>query len=302
VNRDTLLAAAVASLDHAFPAIVGMSNSTHWEVLAGYCLDSNSPPDWQSLQIGTKSVASFFVIDPMFSYQPGQLDAKTALEVVTGIGFATCAPASDSGQSLAIVKAPPSRPLNIAMKQQMILPPNAGGPLRSAAAIMTATVNEIQRGLVLNPAWDYAFQGAHAQSVAIVQRLDEKDGYFYIVDFGKDGGITGRVAVTPAIVDGLERLRLVRVQGSTIPGTFLPAFVTPAETLRPREGRPFSEADDRIVRMAATGVHPVLVWRDCAQSHNEMWPFYVITHGDRRYYQRVDGAVFAALTPTLPGH
>ena len=296
IERNTLLSAVVASLDQKVPAIVGMSSGTHWEVIAGYCLDQQQPPNAQSLKIGTRWVASFYVIDPMFLYQPGQLDAVPAFGVLSAIGFASCGPPTDNGYSLAIVKSVSPRPAKMAVSVMTKTPSATGGPLRSASVVVEAA-RAIERNLVLNPEWEYAFRGTAPQTPAVVQSLDDRDGYFYIVDFGKEGAITARIAFA---MD--DPIRILRVQGSTIPDTFLPAFKTPDQTIAEREGRAFSESDGRIVRKDAIGIHPVLVWRDCAQSHNVMWPFYVMTHGDRRYYQRVDGAIFPELTRTLSGH
>jgi hypothetical protein len=293
VDRAALLSAVVASLDQSFPAIVGMGSETHWEVIAGYCLDEHKPPDSQSLKIGTRQVASFYLIDPMFPSPPGVMVAVPAFGVLSAIGFARCGPPTDNGFSLAIVKSVSPRPAKMAVSVMTNALPATGGPLRSSNVVMEAA-RAIERNLVLNPQWEYAFQGAELQKPAVIQSLDDRDGYYYIVDFMKEG-VTGRVALA------LDPIRILRVEGSTIPGTFLPAFVTPQATLTEREGRAFSESDGRIVRKDAIGIHPVLVWRDCAQSHNQMWPFYVMTHGDRRYYQRVDGAIFPELTRPLSG-
>lgn len=294
-GRDTLLAAVVSSLDQAHPAIVGMSSDTHWEVLAGYCVDQKSPPDPLSIQIGTRQIASFFVIDPFFEYLPGQLDSQPAMIVRGGIGFANCGPPTDNGFSLAIVKARTPLPPKIVISQMINAPSSSGGPLRESSIVIEAA-RLVQQDLVLMPEWQYAFAGAESQNPTAIQHLDDRDGYFYIADYTKSGGVTGRVVMA------LDPVRVIRVHGMTIPGTFLRTFVKPEDTINAREGRPFSDDDDRIVRKGAIGIAPVLVWRDCAQSHNEMWPFYVITHGDRRYYQRVDGAIFPELTPSLPGH
>jgi len=294
-GRDTLLAAVVSSLDQSFPVIVGMSSDTHWEVLAGYCVDEQTPPDSLSIKVGTKHIRTFYVIDPFFEYLPGQLDAQPALIVLGGIGFANCGPGTDNGFSLAIVKGRIPLPPTIAISQMTNVPSNSGGPMRESSVVMESA-RLIQNDLALTPEWQYAFEGAELQKPIAIQHLDDRDGYFYIADFTKPGGVTGRVVIT------LDPLRIIRVHGMTIPGTYLRAFVKPEDTINAREGRPFSDDDDRIVRKDAIGIAPVLVWRDCAQSHNEMWPFYVITHGDRRYYQRVDGAIFPELTPSLPGH
>ena len=300
-NHRRLFAAVLASIDQGQPAIVGTTAETHWVLISGYCPGGGTG----SVTVNGRAIASFYLIDPSLEYPPTALDAKPAADVAASILFASCANAADMGNSLAIV-----RPAQVAASAQMqgdaeshghgeshgdAIPahPKISGPLNP---VVIDVAVEIGTQLALQPQWQYAFGNATPGVPTPVQHLEEADGYYYIVDFSKDGGITGRLAI------GGEPLRLLRINGVREAGAHFPPFVSLTPTISGREGKPFSESNSRVVRAGSVGVHPVLVWRNCAESRSVMLPFHVITVGDTLHYMRVDGRIFDKLTAGLPGH
>ena len=97
--------------------------------------------------------------------------------------------------------------------------------------------------------------------------------------------------------------RLLRVSGIGSDDAEIPPCVVPAAALAHREGLPFGlgAARHRIVRAGTIGVHPLLVWKPCAQSRSPLLPFYLLTVGDVVYYLRADGKLFHELTKGQPG-
>ena len=171
--------------------------------------------------------------------------------------------------------------------------PNPHGSSQQAAD----AARRIQAEMVVEPLWTLALKDATAAEPVPVQRLDQADDYYYLADFGKGGVVTARMAI------GGSPYTLLRVSGIGREGTHLPSFVTPAGVLDGRTGMPFGvgAARHRIVRPGTVGVHPVLVWKSCAQSRSPLLPFYLLSVGDVVSYLRVDGKLFARLDVGQPG-
>ena len=137
-----------------------------------------------------------------------------------------------------------------------------------------------------------AFAGATPDTAMLVQRLDRRDSYYYIVPFKVGGRETARMTMDATDATFLE------ASGIEKPGEQLPAYVPAPVMLR----RLYAEADRFadtlrfLIRDGAVGQHPVLVWMPCAESSSPFLPFYQYSIGDTFLYYRVDGARFEQLT------
>ena len=170
-------------------------------------------------------------------------------------------------------------------------PPTSRAPWIEGSAVVVAA-NRVAKALAKHAVWKHALVGSSpSNQPVVVQRLDRKDDYYYIVEFANAGRLTARMAM------GGRDGKLLRCNAVSRANSALRRFVTPPELLRSREGKPFGigAARERLVRTAAVGVHPVLVWKDCAQSRSPLLPFYVLTVGDSLSYLRVDGTFFHIL-------
>lgn len=169
-------------------------------------------------------------------------------------------------------------------------------PLRGAwieTSAASAAATKVAKALVKHPVWKNALSGAlpSTQTAILVQRLDHPDDYYYIVAFESGGRTTARMAI------GGRDAQLLRCNAISRAGSRLPPFVTPTGVLKSREGKPFGigPARERLMRRAAVGVHPVLVWKPCAESRSPLLPFYLLTVGDTVSYLRVDGKLYTVL-------
>ncbi len=156
---------------------------------------------------------------------------------------------------------------------------------------------KIQSDLEPDPVWEPALTNAVADEPQLVMRLDAADEYYYIVDFRRESKIVARMGI------GGKSYSLLLAHAIDVAGKELPPFVNPAAYLAARQGTPWGlgAARDRIVREHAVGVHPLLAWKLCTQSHSPLFPFYLLTVNESVYYLRTDGKLFHELTRPLPG-
>ena len=137
----------------------------------------------------------------------------------------------------------------------------------------------------------FALHAAEPKSPTLVQRIDRKDAYYFIVSFNIGSRETARF-----IIDGFGG-KLTEASGVTESEQALPRYVTSDEALdRMLRVRTASKMKWPFeFRREHVGVHPVLVWKPCRQSASPFLPFYQFSVGDSLVYLRVDGQLFSAL-------
>lgn len=136
-----------------------------------------------------------------------------------------------------------------------------------------------------------ALQSAEPQSPLLVQRIDRKDAYYFIVTFNIASRETARF-----ILDGFGG-KLTEASGVTESDKALTRYVSSQEALdRMFTARAASKRKWEFeFRREHVGMHPVLVWKPCRQSPSPFLPFYQFSVGGSFEYLRVDGEVFSEL-------
>jgi hypothetical protein len=136
-----------------------------------------------------------------------------------------------------------------------------------------------------------ALHSAEPQSPTLVQRIDDKDAYYFIVPFTVASRETARF-----IIDAFSG-RLMEISGVTESGKSLQRYVSSQEALdRMLTARAASKLKWEFeFRREHVGVHPVLVWKPCRQSVSPFLPFHQFSVGSSLVYLRVDGQLFNAL-------
>jgi hypothetical protein len=136
-----------------------------------------------------------------------------------------------------------------------------------------------------------ALHSAEPTSPALVQRIDRKDAYYFIVTFNIASRETARF-----IIDGF-RGKLTEACGVTESGKALTRYLSSQEALdRMFTARAASRRKWEFeFRRELVGLHPVLVWKPCRQSASPFLPFYQFSVGGSLEYLRVDGELFSAL-------
>ena len=136
-----------------------------------------------------------------------------------------------------------------------------------------------------------ALHSAEPTSQTLVQRIDRKDAYYFIVTFTSASRETARF-----IIDGFGG-KLMQASGITEPEKSLQRYVSPHEALdRMVTARAASRMKWEFeCRREHVGLHPVLVWKPCKQSLSPFLPFYQFSVGNSFVYLRVDGELFSEL-------
>lgn len=136
-----------------------------------------------------------------------------------------------------------------------------------------------------------ALDSAEPKAPTLVQRIDRKDAYYFIVTFNIASRETARF-----IIDGFGG-KLTEASGVTEPDKSLPRYVSSQEALdRMLTARAASKMKWPFeFRREHVGLHPVLVWKPCRQSPSPFLPFYQFSVGSSLVYLRVDGQLFSEL-------
>jgi hypothetical protein len=135
-----------------------------------------------------------------------------------------------------------------------------------------------------------ALQNARPVSAHLVQRLDRRDEFYYLVVLHRDDQPT-------AIV-----------RGDAFDGSFQGALSLEGVSRAPIIPRDDAVAAARqavidrgdgqgriVLRDGAFCVHPTLVWRPCQESRSPYYPFHQITVGGDTIYVGYDGRVYPSL-------
>lgn len=136
-----------------------------------------------------------------------------------------------------------------------------------------------------------ALHSAEPKSPTLVQRIDRKDDYYFIVTFNIGERETARF-----IIDAYSG-KLTEASGVTESTKSLQRYVSSQEALdRLFTARAASKMKWEFeFRRELVGLHPVLVWKPCRQSPSPFLPFYQFSVGGSLVYLRVDGELFSAL-------
>jgi hypothetical protein len=153
------------------------------------------------------------------------------------------------------------------------------------------------RGLYDRDPWKSILAGTSAAQPLLVQRLDRRDSFYFIVPMqtntppvtfpalasidARFGNYLQACAVANQSQSALSSL-------STDPQKALNLVVKRHVRLPRPHGR-------LLVREEAANLNRLLVWRPCRESFSPFYPFFMVTVGSDRIYIRVDGQVFTKL-------
>lgn len=131
----------------------------------------------------------------------------------------------------------------------------------------------------------------------LVRRLDKEGGYYYLVPSKERTKVIGYAQVD-AVYGGLESV--FTLKRSAMP------FETDRKVVAKRLSGVRIQMPEkemglfRLIR-GEFDIERNLVWRPCQESHSPHLPFWRISAGPYRFYQRIDGPVFGKLTVTGKG-
>jgi hypothetical protein len=136
-----------------------------------------------------------------------------------------------------------------------------------------------------------ALHSAEPKSPTLVQRIDRRDAYYFIVTFNIASRETARF-----IIDALSG-KLTEASGITESEKSLTRYVSPQDALdRMLALRTSSKMKWEFeCRRETVGLHPVMVWKPCRQSASPFLPFYQFSVGNSLVYLRADGHLFSEL-------
>lgn len=138
-----------------------------------------------------------------------------------------------------------------------------------------------------------ALQSAVVQPPTLVQRIDKRDEYYFIVSFAVASRDTARF-----MIDAVSG-KLKQASGVVAADASLRRYVSSQDA---RDRMITARAASKVKKWAFefrrefVGQHPVLVWKPCRQSGSPFLPFHQFSVGGSLVYLRVDGQLFQALT------
>jgi hypothetical protein len=140
-------------------------------------------------------------------------------------------------------------------------------------------------------------QRAKPGAPVLVQRLDRRDTYYYVVPV-REKAATTPLAICVDARTGEYRESAVRPKANVFTTT------DPRKVGKDLVGRRLDLPDRLgriVVRPDALCQYPLLVWKPCRESLSPYFPFHLFTVGDQHIYVRTDGAVFTRLHDTDRG-
>lgn len=135
-----------------------------------------------------------------------------------------------------------------------------------------------------------ALKNARPVSAHLVQRLDRRDEFYYLIEVHQEGrpsailrgdGLHGTFQGALSLA-GVERLPIIEREAAVA------AARAAAIDLEDGSGR-------LRLREGAFSISPTLVWRPCRESRSPYYPFHQITIGAVTIYVGYDGRVYPAL-------
>ncbi len=160
-----------------------------------------------------------------------------------------------------------------------------------AKVLKSITVDEARaHGLFENKRYASALKNALPANPILVQRLDKKDSYYYIVPMVREKSIT-----STALIDAVSGV-LLGFTPFKKPVDKL--FMTQDEIMKKLAQHPVNLEDDQAklkLREGAYSIHPAMVWKLCKESLSKYHPFYMVTIGKTKVYVGWDGKVYTRL-------
>jgi hypothetical protein len=179
-----------------------------------------------------------------------------------------------------------------------ILSANDGNSIIPIEVAQQAAVTGLTTfGLYERDEWGPILHGTKPGSPLLVQRLDKVDRYYYIVPFERPRGRATAFALVDATFGDYRQCGAVAAVSDF-------RAEQPSAVLKRSIGRTYKLPDQQgmlVVRRQGTSVHPVYVWKPCAESLSPYFPFAMLTIGQHHLYVRIDGRVFTALHDAGPG-
>lgn len=162
-------------------------------------------------------------------------------------------------------------------------------------AVDLALAGLTEYGLYNRESWKRNLARTSPGEPILVQRLDRRDSFYYIVPLQ----ISRKIVPVLVCVDARFGDYL---QGVSLPERGANAFAglnfDPTVALDKILGRKIELGKRKgklIIRKEAYSLYPTLVWKPCRESLSRYYPFFLVTVGDQRIYIRVDGQVFTKL-------
>jgi hypothetical protein len=150
-------------------------------------------------------------------------------------------------------------------------------------------------GLVNRESWKKSLAKTSPGDPVLVQRLDRRDSFYYIVPLQASRKITPVLVCVDARFGDYLQAVVVPERGANAlaglsfdPKVALDKVLGKRVELGRRQGR-------LLVRKEAFALYPTLVWKPCRESLSPYYPFFMVTVGNQRIYIRVDGQVFPRL-------
>lgn len=186
---------------------------------------------------------------------------------------------------------PPPRVRQIARRlgTQILAAPDA---IRHAvSALQTA-------GIAQRAKWAPVLRRTTPAEPVLVQRLDRRDEYYYVVPMGSD---PHNMQVVVSIDAMTGRYRQSALLGNPAPTLTKIDPVAEAQKLAGHRVELDEHRGFITLRPHGTSVHPTWVWKPCRESFSPYYPFQLLTVGAQRLYKRSDGRIFTALHDTDHG-
>jgi hypothetical protein len=287
-DLDTISRKLVWTVYHyrAAPAI--LVGGSHWIVVRDF-MASAMP---RSAVDTTYKISAFFFTDPASDLEEQHeayatdwhhdviaLDGTLASKW-KGRYIAVC----DSDPAPRTVGKPPARPPRL--KGDRILVPD------EARQRALGGLQEYQ--LPERESWKASLKDTHPGTPILVQRLDRRDAFYYIVPMVREP----HAVPVLACVDGrfgtyLQAGRVRDPHGNALRHLHLDPQWAKDKVLGQRIS--LGPRGTLQVRPEGTALHPALVWRPCRESMSPYLPFFMFVVGSMPIYLRVDGRLFTKL-------
>jgi hypothetical protein len=201
-------------------------------------------------------------------------------------------PSAWSGKYIAICDTDPPAP-SIGAQPPPVerLPGDQIIPRNQAGELAIAGIK--RHGLNKRGGWNEFLSGTSPGKPILVQRLDRRDTYYYIVPMTKKRAIPALVCIDGRYGNYQQAARTSDPGGNALGDlNFDPKVALKTALSKPidlgRQGK-------LQLRPEACVIYPMLVWRPCRESMSPYLPFFMIIAGNRRIYVSVDGRVLPQL-------
>lgn len=283
VRGYTASAAPASSADNTY-SIDSFDVNNPWPPVPGFYNPANKPPPPHSATDNCGTGGTRGVADENISYSTWQST------YMTGVTWGHW-----NGKFVAVCDPdPPPAPPRVRQIPRLV-----GHQLLAAPAAIQHAQSALQStGLAKRAKWSAVLGRTTPAEPVLVQRLDRRDEYYYVVPMGADAH---HMQVVVSIDAMTGRYRQAALLGAPAPRL---ARIDPAVEVQKLAGHRV-ELDERrgfiTLQPHGVSVHPTWVWKPCRESLSPYYPFQLITVGAHRLYKRSDGHIFTALHDTDHG-